>query len=74
MEKRGITLLPNTWPILRFWPGWVMTAPPFISEPVPTMVSTQPTGMMGFATSSMRRKYLSQGSSSHQAETDTALA
>ena len=33
----------------------VITEPPFISEPVPTIVSTHPTGMMRLSTSSIRR-------------------
>ena len=51
-----------------------MTLPPFISLPVPTIVSTLPTGMMRQDGSSKRVKYFCQGSSSHHAETLTAFA
>ena len=42
----GINRLSKTLPSLRFWVWLVMTEPPFISEPVPTIVNTQPTGRM----------------------------
>ena len=51
-----------------------MTEPPFISLPVPTMVSTHPTGMSLQVGSSKRMKYFCQGSSPQYAETDTAFA
>ena len=51
-----------------------MTQPAFISEPVPTIVSTQPTGSVSQDGSSKRTKYFSHGSSSQLTETDTALA
>ena len=75
MEKRGITAsLANTWPIFSRVLPLVMTEPAFISDPVPTMVSTQPTGRMGQSGSSKRTKYLSQGSSAQSADTASALA
>ena len=55
MANLGYASGPNTCPILSFCPRLVMTAPPFISLPVPAMVSTQPTGTTSHSTSSKRR-------------------
>ena len=55
MENLGKTSSPNTWPIFSLAAWLVMTEPPFISEPVPTMVSTHPTGMSLLSGSSIRR-------------------
>ena len=44
IEKRGLTRSSKTLPIFIFSAVFVMTEPPFISEPVPAIVSTQPTG------------------------------
>ena len=41
-------------PIFSFCLGFVMTEPPFISDPVPTIVSTLPTGIILLSTSSIR--------------------
>ena len=73
-ENLGNTSSPNTCPILSFSAWLVMTEPPFISLPVPTMVSTHPTGMSLQVGSSKRMKYFCQGSSPQYAETDTAFA
>ena len=50
----GNTFSPNTCPTFIFSFALVMTAPPFISLPVPTIVSTQPTGMISQSGSSKR--------------------
>ena len=73
IENFGKTAGPNTLPTFRFAAWLVMTLPPFISLPVPTIVRTLPTGMMRQDGSSKRTKYFSQGSSSHQVETLTAF-
>ena len=39
MANFGATSVLNTWPIFRFCSWFVMTEPPFISDPVPAMVS-----------------------------------
>ena len=45
MANRGMIFSSrNTWPIFILLAWSVMTAPAFISEPVPTIVSTHPTG------------------------------
>ena len=54
MANFGNTSSPNTWPIFCFVARFVITEPPFISEPVPVMVSTLPTGMMRLSGSSRR--------------------
>ena len=55
-EKRGMTLsLSKTCPIFNLASLSVMTAPAFISEPVPAMVRTQPTGTISQEGSSKRR-------------------
>ena len=74
MLNFGITLSPNTWPIFSFISRFVITEPPFISLPVPAIVSTQPTGRISQSGSSYRIKYLSHGSSLQLTETDTAFA
>ena len=74
MANPGITSLPKTWPILRPSSWLVMTEPAFISEPVPLMVRTSPTGMTLPVGCSMLRYRCSQGSPSVQADTDTPLA
>ena len=74
MENFGNTSSPNTCPTFRLLSGLLITEPPFISEPVPTMVRTQPTGMIRLSGSSIRTKNFSQGSSPHQAEAETAFA
>ena len=56
MAKRGNTSgLANTCPIFSLLSWFVMTAPPFISLPVPAIVRMQPTGTMRHSGSSMRR-------------------
>ena len=74
MANLGKTAGPKTLPTLRLALWLLMTLPPFISLPVPTIVRTPPTGMVRQEGSSKRTKYFSHGSSSHQAETLTALA
>ena len=74
MENLGITSsFSKTLPTFSLVSGFVMTLPAFISDPVPTMVSTQPRGTTGQAGSSKRTKYFCQGSSSQWTEAATAL-
>ena len=74
MANFGNTSDPNTCPTFIFASWFVMTEPPFISEPVPAMVSTTPTGTMSQVGSSKRTQYFSHGSSSQCTEMATAFA
>ncbi len=74
IEKRGIIFsLAKTWPVFCLVSWLVITEPAFISEPVPTIVRTQPTGIVSQSGSSKRTKYFSQGSSWQLTDTETAL-
>ena len=74
MAKRGNRSEPNTLPRLKPSFLLVITLPPFISLPVPTMVSTAPTGTVGQEGFFWFTQYFSHGSSLQYADADTAFA